>query len=109
MPTMDMNERQVPARNTDARRLARANIASGVGAGLLGISAGLLFHDALLAYFPSILVFGLALHGLGMYDKHRIEKRQGDRPSWWMRTLYAVFWVGLAAFAAYVVFETFKP
>ncbi|MGZ8993226.1 MAG: hypothetical protein ACXW16_04350 [Burkholderiaceae bacterium] len=69
-----MNERRVRARNTDARRPARANIASGVGAGLLGISVGLLFHDALLAYFPGILAFGLALHGLGMYDKHRMEK-----------------------------------
>ena len=109
MPTMDMNERQVPARNRDTRRLARANLASGVGAGLLGISAGLLFHDALLAYFPGILVFGLALHGLGMSDKHRIEKREDERPSWWMRTLYTVCWVGLAALAAYAVFEGFKP
>ena len=109
MPTMDMNERQVPARNRDTRRLARANLASGVGAGLVGISAGLLFHDALLAYFPGILVFGLALHGLGMSDKHRIEKREEERSPWWMRTLYAVCWAGLAALAAYAVFEGFKP
>jgi hypothetical protein len=108
MTTTKMNEQRVPARNPDTRRLARANLASGIGAGLLGLSTGLLFHDELLPYFPGILVFGLALHALGMSDKHRIEKRKEESPAWWMRTLYAVCWVGLAALAAYAVFEGVK-
>lgn len=90
------------ATNQDTRRLAHASMTSGVGAGMLGISVGLLFHDALLAYFTAILLIGLVLHSLGMYEKHRIENQHETRPSWWMRALYAACWIGLAALAAFV-------
>ena len=87
----------------DTRRLAHASTASAVGAALIGTSVGILFHDELLRFFMAILVLGLGLHSVGMYDWHRIERRGLAKPTRWMRGLYAVCWIGLAALAAYVV------
>jgi hypothetical protein len=87
----------------DTRRLGHASTASAVGAALIGTSIGILFHDELLRFFIAIFVLGLGLHAVGMYDWHRIERRGATKPTKWMRALYAVCWVGLAALAAYVV------
>jgi hypothetical protein len=82
-------------------RLARANTASSVGAGLIGISVGILFHDYLLPYFLPLLLLGFVLHSIGMYDSHRIERRNAaERPAW-MRVLYVACWIGLGLLAAY--------
>ena len=83
--------------NADTRRLSHASIASGVGAALIGVSVGILFHDELLRFFIAILVVGLGLHGVGMYDWHRIERHGATKPTRWMRALYAACWIGLAA------------
>ena len=51
----------------------------------------------------AIGVLGLGLRSVGMYDWHRIERRGLAKPTRWMRGLYAVCWIELAALAAYVV------
>ena len=84
------------------RCLSRANTASGVGAALIGASVGVWFHNELLRYFLPILIVGLALHSVGMYDWHRTVRRSAAQPSLWMRTLYVACWISLAALATYV-------
>ena len=72
---------------------------------MLGIAIGLLMHAELLRYFAAIVIVGLALHGVGMYDKHRIEKSRAAQPAWWMQALYITCWIALAAFVGYVIVQ----
>ena len=69
--------------NTITRRLAHANIASNVGAGMLGIAVGLLFHNALMRYFPGLLLLvcpALLVWGaIELRDPARRREKHGDQ------------------------------
>jgi hypothetical protein len=93
----------------ERRALRRADLASGVGAGVLGIAIGGLFHDAFAGYLPGLFVLGLLMHARGMYDKHRRERDAPNSRIWWSEALYAVCWLSLAALALYIGLRTFRP
>ena len=77
------------------RRLKAAELASGLGAIVLGAGLALELPDWLRAWATPLLVGGVVVHGLGMTLKYRLEKRQGPL-SWWDRALFWLCWACLA-------------
>ncbi len=86
-------------------RLKQAEIASSLGAGVLGLGLGALAAPYLSNLIAPILVLGVLLHGWGMFDKHAIERGAGRRDTWWMKALYWFCWIALAILAVALAFE----
>lgn len=84
-------------------RLRLAELTSGIGAVVLGIGLGVLLADRLAGFGIAILSSGIAVHGWGMYDRHRQDRSQGSVEPWWATALYWVCWIGLAVLAWIVI------
>lgn len=82
-------------------RLRLAELTSGIGAVVLGIGLGVLLSDRLAGFRFAVL--GIAVHGWGMYDRHRQERSQGAVDPWWAAALYWACWIGLAGMLAWVM------
>ena len=83
-------------------RRERADLAGGVGAGVLGMGLGVMLASYLRGAGVLLLVVGGALHATGMLAKHRLEKSADERPLWWETLLYWGCWAGLAGLVVYV-------
>lgn len=84
-------------------RLKQAELASGVGAGLVGCGVGVLVAAYLQPFVVAILGVGAALHSWGMWGKHRLESATRSRVVWWEALLYWVCWRALLGLAVYIV------
>jgi hypothetical protein len=86
-----------------ARRAAKAaELASGLGAIVLGAGLALLVPDVLRNFAIPILVAGVLVHGVSMTLKHRLQAV--DRaPLWWEQALFWLCWLCLAALGAWVL------
>lgn len=73
-----------------------AELASGLGAIVLGAGIALILPEWLRSYALPLLMAGLFVHGAGMTLKYRMESRQGPAP-WWERFLFWLCWACLAA------------
>jgi len=84
-------------------RLKRAELASSLGAGLLGFGLGMLVapYIADLAWY--VLAAGAVMHGWGMYDKHTIERNLGQLEAPWVKSLYWLCWLLLAGLVVVLV------
>lgn len=78
-----------------------AELASGVGAIVLGAGGALMLPEWLRAYALPLLVVGALVHGLGMTLKARLERRDGP-PLWWEQALFWLCWLGLAALGMWI-------
>ena len=78
-----------------------AELASGLGAIVLGAGAALLLPEWLRAYALPMVAGGALVHGVGMTLKVRLESRDGP-PLWWERSLFWLCWVGLAALGLWI-------
>ena len=52
------------------------------------------------------LVAGIAVHGLGMSVKYRLEARDGP-PLWWERLLFWLCWAMLVGMVGWISFDAF--
>ena len=78
-----------------------AELASGLGAIVLGAGLALVLPDWLRAYALPLLVAGVLVHGVGMTLKYRLESR-GGQPLWWERALFWGCWVCLVGLAIWL-------
>jgi hypothetical protein len=87
-----------------ARGAAKAaELASGLGAIVLGAGVGLLAPDALRGFGVPVLVAGALVHALGMTLKHRLENQE-RRLLWWENALFWLCWGCLGGLAAWAGF-----
>jgi hypothetical protein len=88
---------------TGIARLRLAELTS--GAVVLGLGLGVLLSDRLAGLGPAVLAAGIAVHAWGMYDKHRLERRQDVADPWWATALFLVCWLALAVTLAWAAFR----
>lgn len=84
--------------NVASRTAKAAELASGLGAVVLGVGLALLAPDALSPLAAPILLTGIVVHGVGMALKHRLE-RQERALLWWEA---ALCWLGLAGIVGWL-------
>ena len=84
-------------------RVKRAELASGIGAGALGMGLGVLFASYLRSVGAMIVLAGAALHAIGMWDKHRAETVMHEHRLWWETLMYWVCWAALGGLFVYAV------
>jgi hypothetical protein len=96
-----MNAARVDLDERVASRLKLAELASSVGAGILGAGIGVLLAGFLAGLGLAILVLGLVLHAWGMRDRHALESGAMRVP--WSAALYGICWIALAMLAIYAI------
>lgn len=81
--------------DTKESRLRQADLASALGAGIIGFGLG--------AYFASyalwIIVIGIALHGVAMYEKAEMKPATLR----WAKWLYWLCWAIIIGLIIYIV------
>lgn len=82
-------------------RMKRADLASGVGAAILGAGVGVLAASYLAAYAGLLVVVGLVLHAWAMLERRRLETAAPT--IWWAETLYWLCWLLLLVIGALVL------
>jgi hypothetical protein len=78
-----------------------AELASTLGAAVLGAGLALMAPTALRTHAAPVLIGGVVMHGLGMTLKHRLESRNGP-PLWWERSLFWLCWACLAGLGIFL-------
>ncbi|MGV3519944.1 hypothetical protein [Luteitalea sp.] len=81
-------------------RLKFAELTSVVGVLVLGLGLGALLSRWVGSTAPPIAILGIAIHAVGMWDKHRIESEGDARSPAWVLALYWACWVLLVALMA---------
>ena len=90
-------------------KLKLAELTSTIGAGVLGFGLGIYFFKIITINEYIILLIGIALHSLGMYFKHILEKRLYNLHSeiittspLWVTAVYWLCWLLLGVFLIYL-------
>lgn len=84
-----------------SRATRGAELASGLGAIVLGAGLALVLPEWLRSYGLPLLLGGVVLHAVGMSLKYRVEARQGP-VLWWERLLFWLCWLCLAALGVWI-------
>ena len=82
-----------------------AELASGLGAVVLGAGLALVLPEGLRAYALPLLLGGALVHGTGMTLKYRLQGRIGP-PLWWEKALFWLCWLCLAALGTWLALST---
>lgn len=74
-------------------------LVSVLGVGVIGFGLGALFAVSIGQYAYQIILAGILVHGIAMYNIHSGNKE--ERP--WVKLLYWLCWAILAGLAVYIV------
>lgn len=94
-----------PSESRYVERRAGAELLGSIGAGVLGAGLALLFREWLGMLAVPLLVVGGIVHGLAMYEKHRLDASTGNSLPVWAQWTYWLCWVLLVALVVYVWLE----
>lgn len=89
-------------------RVNEAETLSAIGAGVLGAGLALLFAQWLQGFAIPVLLVGIAMHGWGMYEKHKLERGSGLARRKWEEAMYWSCWAALGALAIYIALRFFR-
>ena len=78
----------------------KADLASTIGAGVLGAGLGLLAAPLVGAYGVPLVLVGVVLHAWGMAERRRLES--GTARLWWAELLYWGCWAALVVVGGFV-------
>jgi hypothetical protein len=78
-----------------------AELASALGAVVLGAGLALVAPEGLRLHAVPLLIVGLLVHGTGMTLKHHLRGRDGPL-AWWDRALFWLCWAALAALGLWI-------
>lgn len=90
------------------RRVKAAELASGIGAIVLGAGLALVLPEWLRRYGVVLLIGGGVVHAVGMTLKYRLEQRDGPA-LWWERSLFWLCWLCLAALGVWIAAGLLAP
>ena len=82
-------------------RRKHADLASSMGAGVLGVAIGAFLAAALRPIGWPLLVVGVVLHAWGMFARHRLDVEHEAPVPKWALALYWACWVALPGLALY--------
>lgn len=88
-------------------RLKAAELLSSTGALVLGVGLGTALSTYIGSVAVPLLVAGIASHGWGMLQKHRLEAKEDYAPAWWETGLYWGCWAGLAVLLLLIGIKAF--
>lgn len=91
--------------NGDAAKLKQIELLGGVGAGILGAGAALLFARWLLPYAVPVLIVGMVTHGWAMFAKGRLERKVHEVQPWWAAAAEWTCWIMIAALIFYIAWS----
>lgn len=83
------------------RSVKAAELASSLGAGVLGAGLALVLPTSLRPDGWALLAAGALVHGAGMTLKYRLETSNGPR-LWWERALFWLCWASLGTLAVWL-------
>ena len=87
------------ARNTKDSALKQAELASALGAGIIGFGLGAYLANYFAPNALWTIVIGIALHGVAMYKKAEIKPTKLK----WAKWLYWLCWAIIIGLAIYIV------
>jgi len=90
----------------DHGKAKAADLASGLGAIVLGAGLALLAPDVFRGFAIPILLAGALVHGVGMSLKHRFEAVERT-PVWWEQALFWLCWACLAGLGSWLLVRLF--
>jgi len=91
--------------NPNHRRLKQADLVSALGAAVLGAGLGAIFANWLTGFAAAAVVIGIALHGWGMFEKHRLDDTRGEPRAAWEIVLYWGCWLALGLLVGSVIYR----
>jgi hypothetical protein len=91
---------------TSHARQKKADLASGVGAGILGFGLGVLTAQYVSAFAVPLVVVGIVLHVWGMLERHRLDKAAPQ--VWWAEALYWLCWVILLIIGGVILLQVIR-
>lgn len=82
-------------------QMKKTDLASSIGAGILGVGIGILTAPYLGAYAIPLAVIGAIMHIWGMQERHRLDAQKPKL--WWTEALYWLCWAILLGIGALIL------
>mgnify|MGYP001557848281 CR=1 FL=1 len=76
-----------------------------IGAIILGVGIGVKLFNYLDNYYYLLILIGILIHGLGMYQIHKRAKFSDDKPYLLSNALYWTCWIILIGLVIFIIFK----